>query len=124
VSRGIAVQEQDNLADIPAAFFLQNVLKLHQQRWEIIRVDSLAFWKIISEGDTVLIPNRKSFGSRRKNSKSCSDDWHRWCYWSTFRHFTAHFAESFSMSKPSRMMDPTRSREMPSCSAIVLAEIL
>ena len=31
VSRGI-VQEQDPLGDIPAAFSLQNVLKLHQQR--------------------------------------------------------------------------------------------
>jgi len=32
-------------------------------------------------------------------------------------------AESFCMSKSSRMMDPTRSREMPSCSDIDLAEI-
>jgi len=34
--------------------------------------------------------DRKSFGSRRKNSKSCSDDWHRWRFWSTFRHFGTH----------------------------------
>ena len=67
--------------------------------------------------------DRKSFGSRRKNSKSCSEDWHRWRLWSAFRHFGAHFAESFRMSKSSWMMDPTRSREMPSCSAIDLAEI-
>jgi len=31
VSWGIVVQEQDTLGD-PAAFFLQNVLQLHQQR--------------------------------------------------------------------------------------------
>jgi len=31
VSRGIVVQEQDPLRDIPAVFFLQNVLQLHQQ---------------------------------------------------------------------------------------------
>jgi len=67
--------------------------------------------------------DRKSFGSRRKNSKSCSDDWHRWCFWSAFRHFGTHFAESFWISKSSWMMDPTRSREMPSYSAIDWAEI-
>jgi len=32
VSRGIVVQEQDPVGDLPAAFFLQNVLQLHQQR--------------------------------------------------------------------------------------------
>jgi len=32
VSREIVVQEQDLLGDIPATFFLQNVLQLHQQR--------------------------------------------------------------------------------------------
>jgi len=32
VSGGIVVQEQDTLGDVPAAFFLQNVLQLHQQR--------------------------------------------------------------------------------------------
>ena len=32
VNRGIVVQEQDTLGDLPAAFFLQNVLKLHQQK--------------------------------------------------------------------------------------------
>ena len=60
---------------------------------------------------------RKSFGSRRKNYKSCSD-WHRWRFSSAFKHFGTHFAESFRMSKSSWMMDPTRSREMSSCSAI------
>ena len=67
--------------------------------------------------------DRKSFGSRRKNSKISSDDWHRWRFWSAFKDFGTHFAESFRMSKFSWMMDPTRSREMPSCSAIDLAEI-
>ena len=41
VSRGIVMQEQDALGDLPAAFF-QNVLQLHQQRWVILRVHSLA----------------------------------------------------------------------------------
>ena len=67
--------------------------------------------------------NRKSFGSRRKNSKSCSEDWHRWRVWSEFRHSGTYFAESFRVSKSSWIMDPIRSREMPSCSAIDLAKI-
>jgi len=58
-----------------------------------------------------------------KNSKSCSDDWHHWRFWSAFRHFGTHFAESFRMSKSSWIMDPTLSRGMPSCSAIDLAII-
>ena len=32
VSWSIVVQEQDPLGDLPAAFLLQNVLQLHQQR--------------------------------------------------------------------------------------------
>ena len=32
VSRGIVVQEQNTLVDLPAVFFLQNILQLHQQR--------------------------------------------------------------------------------------------
>ena len=67
--------------------------------------------------------DRKSSGSRRKNSKCCSDNCHRWRFWSAFRHFGTHFAESFLMSKSLWMMDQTRLREMPSCSAIDLAEI-
>jgi len=67
--------------------------------------------------------DRRLFGLHQKNSKSCSDDWHHWHFWSTFRHFGTHFAESFRMSKYSWMMDPTHSHEMPSCSAIDLAEI-
>jgi len=58
---------------------------------------------------------RNSFRLRRKNSKCCSDAWHRWRFWSAFRNFGTHFAESFRMSKPSR--------EMPSCWAVDLAEI-
>jgi len=41
------------------AFFLQNVLQLHQQRWVILRVDSLALWKINNEEDAVLIPKNR-----------------------------------------------------------------
>ena len=59
VSRGIVVQEQDLLGDLPAAFFLQNALQLHQHRWVILRVDSLALWKIINEEDAVLIPKNR-----------------------------------------------------------------
>ena len=40
VSRGIVVQEQDTLGEIPEEFFLQNVLQLHQQKLVIHRVDS------------------------------------------------------------------------------------
>ena len=50
------MQEQDRLGDLPAAFFLQNVLQLHKQRRVIFRVESLALWKIINEEDNVLIP--------------------------------------------------------------------
>jgi len=59
VSCGIAVQEQDPLGELPAAFFLQNVLQLHQQRWVILCVDSLALSKIISEENAVLIPKNR-----------------------------------------------------------------
>ena len=72
---------------------------------------------------TVTNRDRKSFGSRRKNPKSCSDDWHRWHFWSAFRHFGTHLAEGFRMYKSSGMTDPNRSREMPTCSAIDLADI-
>jgi len=67
--------------------------------------------------------DRKSFRWRQKNSKSCSGDWHRWRFWSAFRHFGTHFAESFLMSKSSWKMDPTHSCEMPICLVIDLAEI-
>jgi len=60
VNRGIAMQEQDPLGELGADFFLQNVLQLHQQRWIILRVGSLALWKIINEEDAVLIPKIQS----------------------------------------------------------------
>jgi len=49
------VQEQDPLGELPAAFFLQNALQLHQVRCVIQRVDSLALWEIINEEDAVSI---------------------------------------------------------------------
>ena len=55
VSQGIVMQEHDPLGELPMTFFLQNVLQLHQQRWIIFHVDSLALWKIINEEDAVLI---------------------------------------------------------------------
>ena len=56
---GIVVQEQDPFGDLPAAFFLQNVLQFHQNRSVILRVVSLALWKIINEEDAVLIPKNR-----------------------------------------------------------------
>ena len=58
VSRGIVVQEQDPLGELPATLSLQNILQLHQQRWVILRVVSLALWKIINEEDAVLIQKK------------------------------------------------------------------
>ena len=54
--RGIFAQKQEHLGELHAAFFLQNVLHLHQKIRVILRVDSLALWKIINEEDAVLIP--------------------------------------------------------------------
>jgi len=59
VSRGIVVQEQDSLGDITAAYFIQNVLQLNQQRLVTLRVDSLALWKIINEENAVLFPKNR-----------------------------------------------------------------
>ena len=72
---------------------------------------------------SLIAPDGKLFESRRKNSKTFSDNWHRWRFLSAFRHFGTHFAERFRMSKSSWMMDPTRSREMSSFWATDLAEI-
>jgi hypothetical protein len=68
-------------------------------------------WSPIATGNHLVCANRKI-------SKSCSYDWHRWRlrFWSAFRYFGTHFAESFRMSKFSRTMNPTLPREMPSCS--------
>jgi hypothetical protein len=41
------VQEQDHLGDLPAAFYLQNILQLHQHIQVILRTNNLALWKII-----------------------------------------------------------------------------
>ena len=59
VSRGIVLQEQDFLGDLPSALFLQNVLHLHHQRSVILRIDSSALRKIINEKDAVLIPKNR-----------------------------------------------------------------
>jgi len=59
VSRGIVVQEQDPLGDLPVAISLQNVLQLHQQRWVILRIDIVALFKVISEEGAVLIPKNR-----------------------------------------------------------------
>jgi len=59
VSRGIVVQEQDPLDNLPAAILLQNVLQLHQRRSVILRIDSMALWKVINEEDAVLIPKNR-----------------------------------------------------------------
>jgi len=56
VSRDIFVQEQNPISELPAAFLLQNILQFHQQRLVILRVDSLALWKIINEEDAILTP--------------------------------------------------------------------
>ena len=55
VSGGIVVQELESLDELTAAFFLQNILHLHQQRLVILRVVSLALWKIINEEEAALI---------------------------------------------------------------------
>jgi len=52
VSRRIVVRDKGPLGDLPASFFLQNVIQLHQ--------DSLALRKIINEEDAVLI--KKNLG--------------------------------------------------------------
>ena len=100
VSRGIVVQEEDPLADLPAAFFLQNVLQMHQQRWVILPKKSKweLFHRIFALGNfgagwatmpqlywlflclriivifnvSVMATNRdrKSFGLRRKKFQS------------------------------------------------------
>ena len=59
VTWSAVMQEQNPLGELPAAFFLQNVFQLHQQRWVIFHVDSLALWKIINEEDAVLIPKNR-----------------------------------------------------------------
>ena len=59
IEPGIVVQEQDPFGHFSTAFSIKRVLQLHQQRLVILRVDSLAIWKIISEEDAVLIPTNR-----------------------------------------------------------------
>jgi hypothetical protein len=56
------VQEQDQLYNLPEAFFLQIILQLYQQRWIILCVDTSALWKIIKEEDASLIT--KNWGNK------------------------------------------------------------
>ena len=77
VSQGIVVREQDLFGDLPMVFFLQNVLHLHQQRWVILCVDSLALWKIINEEDAISIPKNQgeNFSSRYLHSEFFGARW-------------------------------------------------
>ena len=104
----------------PADFRTRNFLGCHYIDCSLstVRSDTTRFrpWSPIA-------PNRKSFGSRRKVPKVGQTTGNADLFWSAIRHFGIHFAESFRMSKSSRMMDPTHSREMPSCLAIYLAKI-
>jgi hypothetical protein len=172
VSRGIVVQDQDTIYDLPPAFFLQNVFQLHQQRWVrvLLRVDNFSVLKIINEEEAVFIPKNRGenfssghlhsefFGrgplsryaatplivalfpghsditsfrpwstiatanhldrAKRKNSKRLTDDWRRRRLWSALKHLETHFTDSLLITKSSLMKYPTRSHEMPSCSAI------
>jgi len=68
--------------------------------------------------------DRKSFGSRRKKKfQKLLRRLAPLTFLVRVQSFGTHYAESFRVSKSSWTMDPTRSREMPSCSAIDLAEI-
>ena len=77
VSRGIVMKEQDPLCELTAAFFLQNILQLHQQRWVILRVDSLALWNIVNEEDAVLILKNwgENFSSGFLHSECFREGW-------------------------------------------------
>jgi len=55
LSRVIYMQEQDTLVEIPGLFFLQNIIQLLHLKLVILRVDSLALWKIINVENSVLI---------------------------------------------------------------------
>ena len=67
--------------------------------------------------------DRESFGSRRKKFQMLLRRLAPSTFLIRIQAFGTHFAESFRMSKSSWMMDRTRSRETPSCSAIDLAEM-
>jgi len=60
VSRGIVVQEQDPLGDLPAAgVFRSKCPAIAPPEMSNTRVDSLAIRKIINEEDAVLIPKNR-----------------------------------------------------------------
>jgi len=69
-----------------------------------------------------IAPDRKLFGSRRKNSRNLSEE-APLTFLIRVQSFRDPLRGEFHMSKSSWMMDLTRSCEMPSCSAIHLAEI-
>jgi hypothetical protein len=48
VSRGIVVREQEQRGKISEAFFLRNILQMHQEISAILGVDGLALWKLIN----------------------------------------------------------------------------
>ena len=75
LKHGFVGKEQVHLVKFPPAFFIQNVLKLHQQGGVILRVDSLALWKIINEEDAVLIP--KNRGEKFSSEFLRSEYWWR-----------------------------------------------
>ena len=80
VSRVIVVLEQDTLGDLPAAcVFPPKCLSIvpDKQRWVILRVDTLALWKIINMGDAVLIPKNRgeNFSSGFFNSEFFGARW-------------------------------------------------
>ena len=76
VSRDIVVQDQDPLGDLPATFILQNVFQLRQQRWVILRVDSLVFWKVVIEEDVLIPKNRgENFSSGFLHSEFFRTRW-------------------------------------------------
>jgi hypothetical protein len=42
VNRGVVVQDQDTLCEIPVEFFFQNILQFHRQKRVVLGVDILA----------------------------------------------------------------------------------
>ena len=60
----------------------------------------------------VNIRDRKSLGSCRKHSRSCSDDWHRRSVWSAFRYFETHFTENVRIFMNDGPNQPTWDAQM------------
>ncbi len=57
LSRALSCKNKTSLVTFPRpAFFLQNVLRFHQQIRVILLFGSLALWKILNEEDAILIP--------------------------------------------------------------------